>query len=121
MPWQKNEEDGALVIVFGKGDLAIAGASVNPGVTDELIIYPAVQPMPIGAGNSSDIGKSTAEVKALVRMVFHDPRSLDVLIHQAQKLRSLMGDTPKWEPEQSLAIGDAEQLPEGDGVAGGEG
>lgn len=104
MPWHTNQEDGALVIEFGKGDLAIAGAGVVPGNTDELIIYPAAQITPIGTSNSSDIGKNTTEVKALVRLCFHDPRSLDVLIHQAQEIRALMGDTPKWEPESLGAL-----------------
>lgn len=93
-----NEEDKSLVLEFGKGDLGIAAGGMADRPTNELIIYPSKNHI-IGALNLGDIGKSTAEVKALVRLIFNDPRSLDVLIHQAQELRALMSDTPKWEPE----------------------
>lgn len=89
-----NKSDGALMLEFGHGDIAIAAANLAGLPPNELIFYPST-PQRLGDINHGDIGKSTAEVKALVRMVFNDPRSLDVLIHQAQELRSLM-DAPRW-------------------------
>ena len=47
----------------------------------------------------SDVGKSTVEINTLVRMAFHDARSLDVLIHQAQELRKSMPGA-KWTAEE---------------------
>ncbi len=97
-----NESDGALVLELGHGDLAI-GAGYNEesktGREDELVIWP-ISPKPIGDRDLEDVGKSTADVKALVRLVFLDPRSLDVLIHQANHLRMLMGGVEKWTAEE---------------------
>ena len=95
MPHHINEADGALVIEFGYGDLSIGAAGDASGRTDELVIWPH-SPRPIGNINHEDKGKNTAEVKAIVRMVFHDPCSLDVLIHQATHLRDLMNGPQKW-------------------------
>ena len=90
-----SQVDGALMLEFGNGDLAIACGGERDKPIDELIIY-AKEPGPIGDKNLGDIGKPTTEVKTLVRMVFHDVRSLDVLIHQISQLRDLMSDAPKW-------------------------
>lgn len=89
MPARQNEIDGALILEFGFGDLVIGSAHLPGEPEDELVIWPK-QPGTIGDLNIGDVGKNTADVNALVRMVFKDSRSLDVLIHQAQELRALM-------------------------------
>lgn len=89
MPARQNEIDGALILEFGFGDLVIGSAHLPGRPEDELVIWPK-QPGPIGDLNIGDVGKTTVDVNALVRMVFKDSRSLDVLIHQAQELRALM-------------------------------
>jgi hypothetical protein len=93
MPAHFNEIDRALILEFGFGDLSIGAAHVEGADDDELVIWQTA-PRPIGDLDVGDVGKSTVEVDTLVRMVFHDPRSLDVLIHQAQELRkSMVGAT----------------------------
>lgn len=93
-----NDVDGALVLEFGFGDLVIGAGHVDGKPDDELVIWPK-SPGRIGDTNVGDIGKTTDEVKALVRMVFHDPHSLDVFIHQAQELRTSMLGKP-WTAEE---------------------
>jgi hypothetical protein len=88
-----NEIDRALILEFGHGDLSIGSAHVEGQADDELVIW-QTSPRPIGDRDLGDIGKTTVEVNTLVRMVFYDPCSLDVLIHQAQELRKLMVGEP---------------------------
>lgn len=96
-----SESDGALVLEFGSGDLAIACGHINmDDPPNELIIYANETPKPIGNKNTDDIGKRTTEVKTLLRMVFNDPRSLDVVIHQMNQMRESMSGAPKWNADE---------------------
>lgn len=90
MPFHTNPEDRSLMLEFGFGDLCIANAGIDPESTDEIVVYSDPKRHKIGQVDESHIGKGTDEVHALVRMVFHDIRSLDVLINQARILRDAM-------------------------------
>ena len=90
MPFHTNPEDRSLMLEFGFGDLFIANAGILPEAPDELIIYSDPNRHEIGLTDESHIGLGTDEIHTLVRMVFHDVRSLDVLIRQANLLMDSM-------------------------------
>lgn len=90
MPFHTNPEDRSLMLEFGFGDLAIANAGIDANRPDELIIYSDPNRHEIGLTDESHIGLGTDEIHTLVRMVFHDVRSLDVLIKQASILMDSM-------------------------------
>lgn len=111
MPYYMDNPGGTVVLEFGEGDLLIGSAGpTKGGPPNELVIWPHFSgPSLIGEINNDDVGKSTAAVQALVRLVFPDPRSLDVLIHQATELRAQMSDAPRWEAEKAICPQPAEK------------
>lgn len=90
MPFHINATDRSLVLEFGVGDLVIGNAHTEGATDDELVIWSNPGNHRIGERNDEAIGKATDEIHTLARMVFHDVRSLDVLIRQALKLKQSM-------------------------------
>ena len=87
MPIWKADDD-TLMIEIGFGDVVVAsGKVVDKNHDDELIFYTGAKGE-IGAENAGDIGKLTTEVKTRCRIVFHDPRSIDVVLHHLNALKS---------------------------------
>jgi hypothetical protein len=115
-------EDGAVVLVFGQGDLLIGAGGPKDGPANEIVIWPSATGChPIGDIDDGDVGKSTAAVQSLVRMVFSDPQSLDVLIHQMTELRADMGGVAKWVvPERAICPEPTPPSEEGETLSGDE-
>ena len=86
MPIYKNEADGSLVVHCGVGDILICDVL---GPASEIIFSQDVRGE-IGRAWDGPRGRTSAELKHPVRLVFENVSSLDVLLDALNKLRARM-------------------------------
>lgn len=87
MPIWKSDDDGVLMIEMGFGDVCVASGKIAGKEHDDEIVFYSGAKGAIGDTNAGDIGKMSDQVKASCRIVFHDPRSIDAVLHHLNEIK----------------------------------
>lgn len=89
MPIYVNEADGSKTVHFGTGDLIVG---TDKGSREVICIFDEVHRGNVGDPASMYEGKSTTDIKGqIVRLVFDNESSVDVLIDCLLRVKSRIG------------------------------
>ena len=81
----------AVIVQFGRGDIAVLRAHHEDEAADTEIILAGQEPHPIGVGAPELIGRASDSLgEMVVRLCFDNVASLDVLIGELQVLRAAL-------------------------------
>lgn len=82
-----------LMLEMGFGDIMVA-TGARDGIEDEIVFIPG-DSGEIGRTNPEAVGKSSDDLGAVCRIVFHKRESIDVVIGKLEELKARWKPTPE--------------------------